>query len=574
MLLVVFESDLLFRLQEHDLFLHTPLFFQQRMVTAGGLLTWAGSYLTQFFYYPILGAGLLCLLWVFLMWLLKQAFRIEASWMAVTLVPIACLLLTIVDLGYWTYYLKLHGHAFTATVGCIVAVGLTWLYGRLTPRWLLSAAFILLAACVGYPLFGFYGLLAVALMGIAGRRAIDGVVAVIAIVGVPLVCYHTLYHETNIVNIYWTALPVYAMRGERYFAYNLPYIVLVTSLIAMSLARFKPVKGKWVSAVVLPVVIGCTAFGWNKDGNFHRELAMTRNVEQQQWEQVLQKARGVKGEPTRAVCMMKNLALSRLGRQGDEMFRYPEGACRSDAPFPIRMVQTVGKLLYLEYGVTNYCYRWCMEDGVEYGWTVEQLKLMARCSLLNGETVAAQRFLNMLKKTDFHRKWARQYEAYLSNPKFMSQDADLTAISALMRKDDFLTADMAQMERFLTEHFTTAEGTTPQLLEQTLIAAMQTKDMRLFWRRFYQYTEQLRERRAPTHYQEAACLFGHLMNIDVSHMPFDRQVTIDYEEFAATLGRMQREGWKLEQIGPQVKARFGNTYYYDFYFNRYDYIEN
>ena len=66
MLLVVFESDLLFRLQEHDLFLHTPLFFQQRMVTAGGLLTWAGSYLTQFFYYPILGAGLLCLLWVFL----------------------------------------------------------------------------------------------------------------------------------------------------------------------------------------------------------------------------------------------------------------------------------------------------------------------------------------------------------------------------------------------------------------------------------------------------------------------------------------------------------------------------
>ena len=69
-LLVVFESDFLYTAQEQNLFLHTPLFFEQQMVRAGGLLTWAGCYLTQFFYYPMLGAGLLCLLWAFLLWLL------------------------------------------------------------------------------------------------------------------------------------------------------------------------------------------------------------------------------------------------------------------------------------------------------------------------------------------------------------------------------------------------------------------------------------------------------------------------------------------------------------------------
>lgn len=63
--LAVFEADLLYKLQEQNLFMRTPLFFQQRMVVAGGLLSWAGSYLTQYFYYPMLGAGLLCLLRLF-----------------------------------------------------------------------------------------------------------------------------------------------------------------------------------------------------------------------------------------------------------------------------------------------------------------------------------------------------------------------------------------------------------------------------------------------------------------------------------------------------------------------------
>ena len=67
MLLAVVEPDLLWTAQDQNLFLHTPLFFEQQMVRAGGLLTWACCYLTQFFYYPALGAALLGLLWVFLL---------------------------------------------------------------------------------------------------------------------------------------------------------------------------------------------------------------------------------------------------------------------------------------------------------------------------------------------------------------------------------------------------------------------------------------------------------------------------------------------------------------------------
>jgi hypothetical protein len=41
--LLAYESDFLFRLQELNLFLYTPLFFKQQMVVAGGFLTWIGN---------------------------------------------------------------------------------------------------------------------------------------------------------------------------------------------------------------------------------------------------------------------------------------------------------------------------------------------------------------------------------------------------------------------------------------------------------------------------------------------------------------------------------------------------
>ena len=48
--LIWFESDLLWKIQQFNLFLSTPLFFKQMMVTSGGFLTYVASYFTQYFY--------------------------------------------------------------------------------------------------------------------------------------------------------------------------------------------------------------------------------------------------------------------------------------------------------------------------------------------------------------------------------------------------------------------------------------------------------------------------------------------------------------------------------------------
>ena len=578
--LIVFESDYLYRVQEQSLFLNTPLFFRQCMVASGGLLSWGGAFLTQFFYHPALGAGLLCLCWAVLVLLLMATFRIPSRWAVVTLVPVVLLLLADVTLGYWIFYLKLRGYFYVATLGTLVAVALTWCYRRLSAVSVkLSTAFIPLVVLCGYPLFGFYALLAVLLMAILawrilGRRAalVANAVALLAVLLVPLAYYHTVYHETNFVNIYWTALPVFHVYKDYYNTYLLPYVLLVVSLSAMAAFPMRvgrqPVPAwrlRLPYALFFLLTVVVVTF-WYKDGNFHRELRMSRAIEQQDWEGVLAIASESDAEPTRAICLMRNLALFRLGRQGDEMYRYPNGSASPAAPFPVRIVQTEGKMLYLQYGLVNFCYRWCIEDGVEYGWNVSQLKYLVKCSLLNNELQAAQKFISILRKTWYHGAWCGRYEAYVRHLPSAANDPELGSIVPMLKSNDnYLTSDNGDLERFMLEHFGSAESRSPIYQEQTLLAALQLKNIRLFWLRFYQYTELHPGEQVPLHYQEAACLFGRLSDeVDTSHMPFDPAVVKRCDEFMAAVGK---DGG-LKASAEQLYDRFHDTYYYDYYFNK------
>ena len=124
--LLIFEADFLWKLQEQNLFLDTPIFFKEQMAVPGGLLSWAGTWLTQLFFYPWLGTLVLCACWLLLMWLVKKTFALRNEWLPLALAPVGLLLLTIVDMGYWVYLLKLPGHAFVGTLGAIAVAALLW----------------------------------------------------------------------------------------------------------------------------------------------------------------------------------------------------------------------------------------------------------------------------------------------------------------------------------------------------------------------------------------------------------------------------------------------------------------
>ena len=576
-ILAATESTYLARVEEQNLFLHTPLFFKQCMVVPGGLLSWMGAFLTQLLHIPALGVAVLCLMWMLLVCLIGKAFRINGPWLVVALIPVAMLLVANTCLGYWIYYLKLRGFFFTATLGTIMSVAAVWAYRAMPP--VARTPFVVLAVGALYPLTGCYALLTAALIAVMSWRVknkawagIDTLLAIVTAVAVPLICYHTIYHETNIVHIYRVALPMFQMRQQSYPAYYIPYIIIACSLLGMA-AFGKASNGSkigWKQWVLVTVIAVFVAAGWYKDANFHHEMAMRRCVDKTDWQGVLSIAKNASGEPTRDMWMMKNLALARTGKLGEEMYDYPNGACRANASFGTRMVQWDGKMLYFNFGLPNYCYRWCMEDGVEYGWSVDKMKLMVKCSLVNGEFSAAQKIISLLKKTLFHKKWAKKYEGYVHNPRLIAEDAELLPVLRLMQHDNYLSGDNAAVEHFLIEHFAGTDAQDPILQELTLTAAMQTRNPNLFWMRFYQYTQTHKDQHIPKLYQQAACLFGGMDGkLDINSMPFDPSVVQECKEFMDYFKKCHDEGLDMEQTKNLMKNKYWNTYYFDYFFNNY-----
>ena len=249
--LLVYEHDFLWKIQEENLFLNSSLFFRQQMVVSGGMLSWLGAFCTQLLHFPWLGVLLLCGLWLLLMWLAKRTFNIPDRWATLLLIPVALLLIAIVDTGYWLYVLKLPGYFFAATIGTLTAVLSLWAFRALPSKYAFRPLFIAAVAAVGYPLFGIYALAAVLLMGVWSWRLeeqrpqalISTIVAIASIIAVPLVCYHFVYYQTNLANIYYTGLPVYFIT-ENHRVYYLPYLLLFLFFLALTLT-YKSQHAEW-----------------------------------------------------------------------------------------------------------------------------------------------------------------------------------------------------------------------------------------------------------------------------------------------------------------------------------------
>jgi len=565
--LLFFEADLLWKLQEQNLFLDTPIFFSEQMIVPGGLLSWAGTWLTQFFLYPWLGMLVLCACWLLLMWLVKKAFALPDVWMPLTLVPVCLLLLTIVDMGYWVYLLKLPGHAFVGTLGTIAVAALLWVFRALPQRWGLRVVFIAVTAFVGYPLLGIYGLAATLLMGLYIWRfdqplwqKVTGLLLALAGAAlVPLLCYHFAYHQTNLANIYYTALPLYFLQ-EEYHAYYLPFYGLALFFVLMTFSRFDNIK-RFKLIATQAVVLGALLFAvfnyWYKDENFHHELRMQRCIEQNDWQGVVDEAARQKDEPTRAIVMMRNLALSRLGRQADEMYLYPNGSKRYEAPFNMRLMLCVGPMIYYHYGMTNYCARLCTEMGVEFGWRVENLKLLAKCAILGKEEGRTRKFLNLLKHTTFYGDWANKAR----------EMEELGTVARMMHYTNLLSGDQGYVERFLMNRLAESVNKDDALFqEQTLLASLWTKDIKQFWYHFGDYVKLHPNARMPRYFQEAAYLYGKLEGREmIDQMPIDPMIKQSFENFMQAAA--QYNHMEADIVREGMKA-YSDTYYYDYYLMR------
>lgn len=605
-LLAFYESALLKRVELQSLFLYEETFFDSIMEKQAGLLSYVAAFFTQFLYYPWLGAAIFAAMLYKVYLLTKKVFEIPAGKSSVALILPALILAANTQLGYWIFYLKLPGYYFIPALGVTIILQLIWL-SKKTPK-ALRALLVAVTAFFGYPLFGIYALVAALCMAlfaladnIGGKNyktiACDGglslAIAIAALLLVPEYWY-SHYHLMSLEDILFAGLPHYqwgidadpAIEANKYqeghtiHSFWVPYILIGVTLLLLSITKEllkkqsakNENKATVASALLIAVLIFFNCSYWYNDTNFRVENQQDAALWESDWNKVIELSEDVES-PSRQIVMNKNIALLNIGRIGQLRFASSEDSSSEiDSPLKVKLTHTGGKMTYFQYGYFMFCYRWCMENAVEYGWKNEYMMHAVRCMIGESDFKLAGRYIKNLKSTLFHAGWAEEQEAIIAEAEkdieTLKTHKEYEKPIRFCNYEDYLAEDNSFVESFLMNHLPISAMTSSDRMvcEAGLMMAMTKKDVGMFFDVLNKYfATGVNQTKMPRHYQEAIILFANLKKIDLPNGMISTHISNEFRKFTA---RVQNyKGMKEEEMAPHF-ADFGNTYWYYYFFVR------
>lgn len=587
--------DYLFCVQEHSLFVNDTTFFHDRMMFVGGFAQWLGCYLTQYFFHPWIGSWMLIGCWALLYFVLHRVFRPSLLASAAVLLPLFALLASEVCIGYWVYYNKLEGYWFTETICVLFMSCALWIYralGRMGRMVWLPLSVVLL-----YPLIGFWALAGCTWMAllsltpsfaeaargdrvVRSRRFLPLLVSAGSFLVFPL-CYYQFYGRNRLEDLWLVNFPIFQNDKVSSPILSLPFVIVALSPAAVLLFRY--CERKWLKNSVTQVVVGVCclvlmAWGvWRTnydDYNFHAEIRMYQAIDRCDYQTVLDECAKLPGKSTRQMVLSKNIALMNLGGIGDRMFKFDnrgEPLHLFDS-LEVHLVQTCGPQIYYNYGKANFACRWAIEDGVEFGFDNDDLKMLVRTAMMSGEKKAARKYIDILRNTTFHRQWAEHWLEMLRDPRLYAHSQEYRNISPLRGFTNRLGGDEGLVEMYILNYFSHMNKPDPKFQEQSLIYSLVQKDISMFWPQFDHYARLHLTEPMPLHYQEAAYLYGQLEPERVPNfgqMPFDKEKVVKrYADFMNVTQSMVQNGLTSEQIGEATHAVYGDTFWWFYYFCR------
>jgi hypothetical protein len=583
--LYVRNADTMYFMQDRDWWNSTSLFWHDCTRFPGGLLSWAGAYLTQFFYYPALGCSMLIGLWILTFWLAKWSFRVPDEWSFLLFIPLAALLCSDIQLGYWVYIMKDIDYIFYHPLGLFAALLFSvpfWQYFPVSEKaqqWIALAWIPLVAALLYYPL-GIYGLLAAVIVAVR-QLTVNFKFSTLNLIVILLTLWLVPLLETSGTTLMrpdqpWTyGFHKFELDELRDYSLEIPfYLVLIASVFFPFIKKLKTKKlilSQSVMVIVAVIMVYCLSTRDFSDYNFHAEMRMQRGVEECRWNDVLREAAMVKGPVTREMVMLRDIALINRGELCSKRYVYNNEsvppATVSDS-IHIRIADQAADLIYLNYGETVFAIRRAIERCMHYGYSYYTMRMLTECALVNGEWDNARRYLRLLSCTTFQKKWAEKMQRFVGNEKLLAESEPFRMPLKLYNEgSELVGTDDKYVELTILKKWMYSITSDPEAQEVALGCAMMMRDQKCFWSQVQQYYNINPGKYFPIHVQEAM-LFGvyelKMQGINLSFVQFDQRVLDRYNAFFNRLKQYSSQGMNEKQIGSALRPEFGDTYMWDY----------
>lgn len=579
------NADTLYYMQDRSYWNNSMQYFTECMQQPGGFLSWAGSYLTQYFYHPAQGAALLIGIWVMTFWIAKLSLKVRHEWSFLLFVPMTALLCSNIQLDRWVYFLKDVDYCFYHSLGIMLAVLLSADVTRFLPERHRQVArlaqIVLISALCYYPL-GIYTFVSTAIIALSMLR--QGWKSGLAGIAVAALAW-------GIIPILETGSSTMLRPDERWLfglkkfeiatlrdtSREVPFWIACISAALMPLLgntkKQLSVRLSILAALCsIPFAVGAymvTDSYDSKNVSYHSELRMQRAVQEQRWDDVLHEFTTARTSPTREMVLFRDIALMNKG----ELFsRYNYnnqsiGRVIMSDSILVRLCDQAGDLIYYNFGETNFGIRRNIERTMHFGYSFYTLKFLAECALVNGEYDVARKYADILSRSTFQREWAEEFRPYLQDTASIAKSPRFRLVRKMHDKGTSLIGtDDNYVEQTLINKMSHWACFDTELLDIALMYSLQEKDPNVFWSQLHQFVTTTPGRTLPHCIQEAAT-FYHLQlqtGPDLSVLNIDQDVIKTYQNFMKDVKTYASQGMNVEQIGSMLRSGYGNTYFWDY----------
>ncbi len=553
------NQDVLYTAHDRSEFLYGEPFFKALISKPFGLMQYVGAWFTQFFYKPAVGAGVLASIWALTFIVGTKAFRLQGSTSALMLLPVACLLTSIVDLGYWIYVLPIRGYWFSQSLGYLVMLLLLWT-ARNTPRkwhiiWYLFAFF-------SYPALGWFAMLFVLCLAFTEKLTWRELLGIVMLFFTASIWHTQFYSKLKYEDLVLAGFPRFITPIDSSEHLSIPFWVLGAISVIISLCARFLVKAQQV--IKWFVTVACTVAGiiftsslMFQDRNYTEEMRMVHYAFDDNWKEVLRMAEENK-MPTRTMVFLKNIALMNEGGLLDRSFKLGNDGKNITNPDSIHvsLLDIASPLVYYNYGMINEAIRLSYENSLQAGFSPFYLKMLSRCALAQGDKQLEERYTNLLRHQPFYGNW---------------QPAPVTETVKIMKESysDELTGVENSDSYIVNSISLWNESSSKVGSEQALFYAMLRCDSRRFWASLRNYVKSHMDEEFPVHAQEAYILYMDKAPEEKRIMlPISQSVYDRYKQFWETLESLAKPGMKVEEIGEETRKDWGDTYWWYNLFGR------
>lgn len=259
-----------------------------------------------------------------------------------------------------------------------------------------------------------------------------------------------------------------------------------------------------------------------------------------------------------------NIALSETGLLCDRLFfgRQDFGVNSLALPWS-REYLNRGAYFYYAIGLINEAHRWAYESMVVYGYRYENVILLIKTSLINGDYRMARKYVNLLKKSVNYRKPANKFEKLVDNPDGIKIDPELGKKINLLSNGNFFVEAASPINNIRL--LLNSDPHNRAALDYEMAWLLLSKDIETIYQSYLNMKD-LGYNKIPRHIEEAVLVYMNspgntaipekIIISESTRSRFDNYVYAYKQNFKLPL--LQKE--------QNMNKYFGNTFWFYFHF--------